>query len=74
MAEKSDRPAYDVFVVDGDGKDAFWTKVGGAWRHEDGKGLNIQLVAMSFTGRLALREPREREPEPNDTKRKKAGG
>ena len=64
MSENTKRPAFDAFVVDGDGKEAFWTKIGAAWPHEDGKGFNLQLNAMPFTGRIALREPKEREKEP----------
>jgi hypothetical protein len=55
------RPAFEAFVVDGDGKDAFWTKIGAAWPHEDGKGFNVQLVALPANGRIALRVPKERE-------------
>ncbi|MEQ1887441.1 MAG: hypothetical protein ABL967_20450 [Bryobacteraceae bacterium] len=81
MSDTPKRPAFDAFMVDGDGKDAFWTKIGGAWPHEDGKGFNIQLAAMPFTGRIALRVPKEREkvgdgkPEskPRDKKRTEAG-
>lgn len=59
--EKSERPAYDAFAIDGDGRDAFWMKVGGAWWHEDRKGLNVQISALPVNGRLVLREPKERE-------------
>jgi hypothetical protein len=50
------KPAYDAFVVDESGKSAQWTKVGAAWNHEDGKGLNLALVAgLSVSGILVLR-------------------
>lgn len=72
MADEVKRPAFDAFVVDGDGKDAFWTKIGAAWPHQDGNGYNVQLVSLPVNGRLALRVPKEREPElPIDTKKKK---
>lgn len=61
MAKKP-KPAFDAFVVDGDGDDAFWTKIGAAWPHEDGKGYNVQLNALPVNGRIALRVPKEREP------------
>ncbi len=76
MTEKQ-RPAFDAYVVDGDGKEAFWSKIGGAWPHEDGKGYNIQLTAIPVNGRIALRIPREKpspaEEKPKPGKRDKAG-
>lgn len=60
---KNTRP-YAVYVVEGEGEVAFWTKIGAAWPHEDGKRFHLQLSAMRFTGRIALREPKEREKEP----------
>ena len=55
--QKTTRP-YGVFVVDGEGDNAFWTKIGAAWQHEDGKGFNILLTAMPLNGRLVVREPK----------------
>jgi hypothetical protein len=52
---------HQVFVVDGEGDNAFWTKVGAAWKHEDGKGFNITLSAMPVNGRLVIREPKPTE-------------
>lgn len=67
MSEESNRPAFDAYVVDGDGKDAFWTKIGAAWPHDDKKGFNVQLTAMPFSGRIALRVPKDS----TDTKKPK---
>ncbi len=64
MTEAKPRPAYDAFVVDGDGKEAFWTKVGAAWPHDDGQGFNVQLSAMPLTGRVVSRVPKPREEKP----------
>jgi hypothetical protein len=61
MAEDKPRPAYDAFLIEGDGKEAFWTKIGAAWPHEDGKGFNVQLASIPLTGRVALRVPKPRE-------------
>jgi len=60
MASENARPAFDAFAVDGDGESAYWTKVGGVWPHEDGKGFDIQLVAWPVNGRIVLRTPKER--------------
>src|SRR4051812_39870074 len=48
----SRRPAFDPFMVEGDGKNAFWMKIGAAWPHDDGKGFNLQLSAMQISGRI----------------------
>lgn len=74
MTEKQ-RPAFDAYVVDGDGKEAFWSKIGAAWPHEDGKGYNVQLTAIPVNGRIALRLPREKAQgeEKTKPKRERAG-
>jgi hypothetical protein len=57
----SGRPSHKVFVVEdreteGEGNDAFWTRIGSAWPNKDGKGFNIALSALPINGRLVLRE------------------
>lgn len=57
----SGKPTHKVFVVedragDGDESDAFWTRVGSAWPHKDGRGLNVVLSALPVNGRVVLRE------------------
>ena len=74
MNDETKRPAFDAFVVDGDGKDGFWSKIGAAWPHDDAKGFNLQLTAFPVSGRVALRVPKERDasaepkPKPRDKK------
>jgi len=59
---KGNLPTYNVYVVEGDGKDrSYWTKVGGAWQHQDGDGFNISLTAVPLTGRLVIRTRKEKE-------------
>lgn len=55
--EKTQRP-HAVYVVEGEGDKAFWTKIGAAWAHDDGKGFNIQLSCFPVNGRLVIREPK----------------
>jgi hypothetical protein len=56
-AMSGERPSHKCFVVDGDGDSAFWTRVGSAWPHKDGKGLNLQLASgVAVSGRVVLRE------------------
>ena len=56
------KPSHKVFVVEernGDkdkDADAFWTRVGSAWPHKDGKGFNVVLSALPVNGRIVLRE------------------
>ena len=57
----SGQPTHKAFVVEdrgeGDDKNSFWTRVGSAWCHSDGQGLNIQLAPnIAVSGRLVLRE------------------
>jgi hypothetical protein len=61
--QKTDIRPHNVFVVDGEGDNAFWTKVGAAWPHEDGKGFNLTLTALPVNGRLVIREPKPRDAE-----------
>jgi hypothetical protein len=55
---KSKRPSHAVYVVEGEGERAFWTKIGAAWQHEDGDGFNVSLTAIPLTGRLVIRKPK----------------
>jgi hypothetical protein len=44
------------------GKGGFWTKIGAAWLHKDGKGLDIILELIpAGEPRLVLRERKEAE-------------
>jgi hypothetical protein len=53
------RPTHAVYVVEGEGENAYWTKIGSAWSHSDGDGFNIQLTALPLTGRIVVRKPRQ---------------
>ena len=60
------QPAYFVYAVtereDNGGAENrdFWTKIGAAWPHKDGKGFTVSLEATPVNARLLLREPEER--------------
>ena len=45
--------AYHVRNVDG--KKSFWTRIGSAWAHADGKGFNLQVEMVPLDGRISLR-------------------
>ena len=57
-------PDGTVRVVDvrngKEGEKGFWTRIGVAWLHKDGKGLDVQLDGLApLDGRIVLREPSE---------------
>ncbi len=52
------RPTHHAFhVLEREGKDAIWTRIGSAWTHGDGNGFNIQLNVTPLDGRISLRIP-----------------
>ena len=44
----------------GEGKKGFWTRIGSAWAHGDGKGFNIQIETVPLDGRITLRVASEK--------------
>lgn len=54
-------PSHGAFVVESDGPSAYWTKIGGAWPHQDGLGFNVSLTAFPLSGRLVLRVRTDKE-------------
>ena len=71
----SGKPSHKVFVVEdkevaeGEDNDAFWTRIGSAWPHKDGKGLNLVLSALPINGRLVLREYTPEDEKKDDEKK-----
>ncbi|PDT64280.1 hypothetical protein CO683_39185 [Bradyrhizobium ottawaense] len=53
---KSKKPTHEAFVAIGEGESAFWAKLGAAWPHDDGKGFNVELIALPVSGRIVIRE------------------
>lgn len=49
------RPTHHIFVVEGEGDSAHWTKIGAAWQHADGQGLNLTLNMVPLNGRIVVR-------------------
>ncbi|OUT90173.1 MAG: hypothetical protein CBB87_10450 [Micavibrio sp. TMED27] len=57
VGRKPDYIAYSVRDThDGKGN---WNKVGAAWGHRDGQGIDLQLDATPVDGRVTLRELRD---------------
>lgn len=48
-------PAFVLYRVEGDGKDARWTKIGAAWPNKDGKGFSLKCEAVPLHGRIVMR-------------------
>ena len=44
----------------GEGQKSFWTRIGSAWAHADGKGFNIQIEVVPLDGRITLRVASEK--------------
>jgi hypothetical protein len=52
----SKAPSYVAYQVrDREGGKAFWTRIGSAWPHGDGKGFTVQIDAVPLDGRITLR-------------------
>ena len=60
---KNSKPSHYVYTVrdGGEGQKDFWTKIGVAFTHNDGKGFSITLDAMPFDGKLTIRKPEPKE-------------
>lgn len=58
--QSNNRP-HGVYIVEGEGDNAFWTRVGAAWPHEDRDGFNITLKALPVNGKLVIRKPKATE-------------
>jgi len=53
-------PAYRIYSVlkNGNDKKATWQEIGAAWKHKDGKGLNLQFKALPLpSAEVVLRVP-----------------
>jgi hypothetical protein len=54
-------PSYIAYQVsDRDQQKGFWTRIGVAFAHADGKGFTIQVAAVPLDGRVTLRLPSEK--------------
>ena len=56
-ARETQAPALIAYHVAERGGKKFWSRIGAAWGHEDGKGLTVLLELMPVGGgRIVLRE------------------
>ena len=58
--KKNAKPTHTAYSVRdrGEGQKGYWTRIGSAWQHLDGKG-NITLDAVPVDGRITLRTVQE---------------
>lgn len=61
QSREAKAPSFIAYAVTEKGEDkSFWTRIGAAWDHEDGKGLTLQLDLVPVNGgRIVLRTPSE---------------
>lgn len=56
MTATGKAPTHAAYHVrDSENGKGFWTRIGSAWPHGDGKGFNIQIDIVPLDGRVALR-------------------
>jgi len=52
------KPTFIAYAVTGEGKDAFWTRIGSVWPHSHSEGFSIELNALPVNGRIVLMPPK----------------
>lgn len=52
---KGTAPTHIAYQIREGGKQGYWTRIGAAWAHKDGKGFSIQLDCIPLDGRISLR-------------------
>ena len=57
--ETSKRPSHRVYAITKNGDKSYWTEIGAAWSHQDGKGFNVKLDYLPLNdAEIVIREPR----------------
>ena len=71
MSNKDYQPEFNVYTVSGVGKNSYWTRIGAAFAHRDGKkGFNIVLSALPLNNKLVLIDYEEDQQRREDAKDK----
>ena len=62
--EEKNKPSLIAYYVkENDDEKGFWTRIGAAWDHKDGKGLTLALDLVPIgDGRIVLREENQDDP------------
>jgi len=53
-------PTHIAYQVRDSNQKGYWTRIGAAWAHKDGKGFNVQLECVPMDGRISLRHATEK--------------
>jgi hypothetical protein len=48
-------PTHIAYQVRENDAKSYWTRIGAAWEHKDGKGFSIQIESLPLDGKIALR-------------------
>ena len=63
MTNQTRKPSHYAYTVrdGGEGSNDYWTKIGVAFAHNDGKGFSVILEAFPVDGKLTIRtaEPKQ---------------
>ena len=53
------RPSHKIYAVRKSGERNYWTEIGAAWPHGDGKGFNLKLEMIPLgDAEILIRKPR----------------
>jgi hypothetical protein len=52
-------PSHIAYQVKEGSQKSYWTKIGAAWAHKDGKGFSIQLESVPLDGKVTIRTASE---------------
>ncbi len=55
----SKAPTHIAYQVREGAQKGYWTRIGAAWAHKDGKGFSITLDSIPLDGRISLRTASE---------------
>ena len=62
MSDNSKKPSHLVYTVRETDKDnRFWSRIGSAFPHKDGKGFSVLLEALPVDGKLTIRAAEAKE-------------
>ncbi len=51
----SNKPTHIAYSVTDRNDKSYWTRIGSAWQHKDGRGFNCELQIVPLDGRVTLR-------------------
>ncbi len=54
------KPSHRLYIVTGEGEEAFWKEIAAAWPHRDGKGFTIACDALPLSGQIVMRAVKDR--------------